>query len=232
MNIADMHIAFQIGVDKVASLNYPGFESEEVDFILNQAQDEFVKTRYGGNNLYRKGFEENQKRTDDIRSIVKRASIAPQPVDPFNKPFGLYYLIPNSPNINDVYWFSVHEEVTALVTDCNGFQIKQRIPVKPITHDTYSRMIMDPFNKPSETELLRLEVENKIEIITAPNVQVLALLITYVRRPQRVDVTIPTDCELPEHSHQEVVNTACGIALEGIESRRNQTQKQEQTQQE
>jgi|ERR1035437_2345377 hypothetical protein len=230
MNVAQMHIAFKIGVDKVASLNYPGFEPEEIDFILNQSQDEFVKTRYGGNNLYRKGFEETQKRTDDIRTIVKRTAIAPLPVDPTNKPFGQFYPLPSI--TGDLYWFSVQEEVDANVIDCNGNSVKQRIPVKPITHDTYSRMILDPFNKPSDTELLRLDVAGQAEIITAPNVTVNNLLMTYVRRPVRIDVVLPQDCELPEHTHQEVVNTAVGIALEGIESRRTQSQAIETTKQE
>ena len=37
---------------------------------LNEAQERFVKQRYYKNNNYRKGFEEIQKRTDDLKNLV------------------------------------------------------------------------------------------------------------------------------------------------------------------
>ena len=75
MNIFQMHRAFEIGVDKIDSDSVPNILTAEMDFFLNQAQDQFVKVRYGGNNVYRTGFEQTQKRTDDLRTIVKRQKV-------------------------------------------------------------------------------------------------------------------------------------------------------------
>lgn len=216
-----MHIGFQIGVDKVSSLNYPGFEPEEVDFLLNQAQDRFVKTRYGRNNIYRKGFEETQKRTDDIRTIVKNAILTPTPSISSNKPFGYYVTLPSSPT--DLYWFAVNEEADVLVADCNGNQVTNRVKVIPITHDEYNRIIKDPFNKPDEENVLRLANEGQFELLGSSSFQIVTYYLRYLRSPARIDLVNLVDCELPEHTHQEVVDLACGIALEGIESRRFQT---------
>lgn len=72
MNIGEMHIAFSIGVDKIDSKQVPPFEDEEIDLLLNQGQDRFVKQRYQGNNAYRTSFEQTQKRIDDLRTIVVR----------------------------------------------------------------------------------------------------------------------------------------------------------------
>lgn len=223
MTVAEMHIGFQIGVDKVSSLGYPGFEPEEIDYLLNQAQDQFVKTRYTGNTPGGKGFEQTEKRMDDIRNVVKRETLVPFTASS-NKPFGAYFNLPNSSVTNNVYWFSVQENADAIVTDCNGNQVSKKLPVKPITHDTYNRIISDPFNKSDETELLRLMNESFIEVIAAPNVQLLGLEITYVRRPIRIDLANLVDCELADHTHQEIITGAVNIALEGIESRRFQTQ--------
>ena len=66
-----MHIAVQQGVDKINSLQADSLLSEEIDIELNKNVYRFINTKYGRNNLYRKGFEESQKRIDDLRTIVR-----------------------------------------------------------------------------------------------------------------------------------------------------------------
>ena len=222
MNVQSMHDYFKVGFDKTDSLNYPGFEPEEIDLWLNMAQDRLVKTRYGGNNLYRKGFEESQKRTDDLRTIVRQAVLSPQSATILNKPNGFPFNVPNSPSTNDVYWFSIQEEVNILVTDCNNVQTATRLPVKAITHDQYNKIIRDPFNKPDSTEVVRLFSEGQIEVIS-PIGMPTSLIIRYVRKPQRIDLANSVDCELPDHIHSEVGDTAIQMALENIESVRTRS---------
>jgi len=64
MTVLDMHQAFKIEFDKLDSVNYPNILPEEIDYLLNKAQDRFVKQRYGKNNIKRESFEEIQKRTE------------------------------------------------------------------------------------------------------------------------------------------------------------------------
>ena len=66
MNVTEMHIAVQQGVDKINSLQADSLLSEEIDIELNKNMFRFINTKYGRNNLYRKGFEESQKRIDDF----------------------------------------------------------------------------------------------------------------------------------------------------------------------
>ena len=63
-----MHTALKLGLDKSEDLSYPHFEAEELDFWLNESVDRFIKTRYSGSNVKGTGFEEAQKRTDDLSS--------------------------------------------------------------------------------------------------------------------------------------------------------------------
>jgi hypothetical protein len=66
-----MHIAVNLGVQKIASFQVDNFLSEEVDHELNTAMDRFIKQRYHPlSNRFRKGFEHSQKRIDDLRNLV------------------------------------------------------------------------------------------------------------------------------------------------------------------
>ena len=71
MNVQEMHLAIQQGVDKINSLQADMLLREEIDIELNKSQMRFINTKYGKNNKYRKGFEESQKRIDDLRSLVR-----------------------------------------------------------------------------------------------------------------------------------------------------------------
>jgi len=71
MNVQEMHLAIQQGVDKINSLQADLLLSEEIDIELNKSMIRFINTKYGKNNKYRKGFEESQKRIDDLRSLVR-----------------------------------------------------------------------------------------------------------------------------------------------------------------
>tara|TARA_R110002049_G_scaffold99687_4_gene242661 strand:- start:2706 stop:3833 length:1128 start_codon:yes stop_codon:yes gene_type:complete len=71
MNVQEMHLAIQQGVDKINSLQADLLLPQEIDIELNKSQMRFINTKYGKNNKYRKGFEESQKRIDDLRSLVR-----------------------------------------------------------------------------------------------------------------------------------------------------------------
>ena len=70
MNVVQMHIAIQQGVDKINSLQADMLLSEEIDIELNKSMSRFLNLKYGRHNIYKKGFEESQKRIDDLRSLV------------------------------------------------------------------------------------------------------------------------------------------------------------------
>ena len=71
MNIQEMHLSVQQGVDKIHAQVADTLLSSEIDRELNKAIQQFVTTRFQQNNKYRKGFEESQKRRDDLRTLVR-----------------------------------------------------------------------------------------------------------------------------------------------------------------
>ena len=71
MTVQEMHLAIQQGVDKINSLQADLLLSEEIDIELNKSQMKFINTKYGRNNIYKEGFEQSQKRIDDLRSLIQ-----------------------------------------------------------------------------------------------------------------------------------------------------------------
>ena len=80
MTIAEAHIEFDVTLDKRFTSQTPEFPPEIIDYFLREAQARYVKTRYSPNNIYQAGFEEIQKRTDDLRNIVKTVVLDTTPV--------------------------------------------------------------------------------------------------------------------------------------------------------
>jgi hypothetical protein len=78
MNAKEMHIAFELGLQKLASNQYDNFDADEKDIALNIAQDRFVnqmmtdEVRQG-----KRAFETEQKRLDSLRNIIRKNCTLP-----------------------------------------------------------------------------------------------------------------------------------------------------------
>ena len=116
----------------------------------------------------------------------------------------------------------VFEGSTVIVNDyitINGIEVE----VRSATHMQLERIKNDPFKGPDKTKVLRLLYKNYVEIIPASDCTVLKYVYRYIRKPTPVNVSTGVTFSLSEHTHQEIVDEAIKIALEGIEGKRNQT---------
>lgn len=217
MTVALFHANFKIALDKIDSLNYPNLEIIEIDRLLNLAQDRIVKQRLGINNFKREGFEETQKRTDDLRTIVVDSTIIPNNPNSSNVPGGVYCNLPAN------YYFAVNEQCDLMYPDCKGNLITSRVPIKPIRHDNYNEVITDPYNKPYEELVLRLMENGKVELIADINHTIKKYYLRYIKQPQQFDLNGNITTDLPEHLANEIIDEAVNIALEDIQSQRVQT---------
>ena len=67
-----MHIAVNLGVQKLGSFQVDNLLPEEIDLELNLAQRRFVKQKYSpDSNAKGVGFEQNQRRLDDLRNLIE-----------------------------------------------------------------------------------------------------------------------------------------------------------------
>ena len=365
MNVQEMHIAIQQGVDKVNSLQADTLLLQEIDLELNKAQMKFINTKYGKNNKYQKGFEESQKRIDDLRTLVREHE-APTTfkeqlrgnifVDTYTFPSDYMYLINQISRvwINDcktilhnlvyhdpinyftlsladfvcdqsttiadsivmfedssdltsgqailwsnsnnyifpqdienvrldilansgvgftVYWEqhgplnhpgefivvvdtnvhswfqwdnSVGTVSNMIALDSNNVHLEtspakysdlafdhRRVPVETteritvsntfVQHDDIFTLLDDPFNTTKHTDPLTTIRGNVIDIYTNDIFIIDSVKITYIRRPAEISLTLGVNCELPEHTHQEIVDLAVSSILEGITDPRYQS---------
>jgi len=232
MNVQEMHIEFKITLDKVDSQAYPEFLDGEIDFFLNEAQMRFIKQRYGMNNNSRRGFEESQKRTDDLKNLVKSKFCQISPVTYYqelgentvrvdiNTLFDDAALtIPST----DKYMFYLKSVArTCIGNCCNTFRVKL------VQHDDLNSIIADPFNKPSAERPILFFEDGIIFAWAGNNVTFKDVLVTFIKDPVKINLGTYTgpaqNCELSEHTHKEIIQMAVTIALENIESQRTQTQ--------
>lgn len=233
MTVQEMHTQFKLGVDKVDSLSVPNFLVEEIDTFLNNAQEQFIEQRAYGTNPKRQGLEETQKRLDDLKNISKNFESTVFIQNTENKPNGVFVSLPSD------YRHAMEEEVSIQYEDCNGNIVNERPEVVPTTHDRYNRIIKDPFNKPDRSVVYRLGYgivsgNETFELIPSPSETINNYYLRYTREPQRIQYgsLYPTpiadqDSELSNHTHREIVAIAVKNALEGIESPRYPTNKNE-----
>ena len=215
MTIAQAHLEFKFRLDKLDALNYPNFLPEEIDLILNNAQERIVKQRYGINNLKRQSFEETQKRIEDLKNITVNDVLLPLAYSVDNIDVNARFL-----NLPTDHWFTVQERCNITCNIC-GQNVTELVEVVPANHSEISKVLKDPFKKPNNEKVLRLMAEGKVELIS--NCTIVNYRLRYVKKPRTVSLSGNITFELSEHLHSEIVDEAVKIALEEIEGKRSQT---------
>jgi hypothetical protein len=381
MTVNEMHIAVNLGVQKIASFQADILLPQEIDFELNIAMMRFIKQRYNpSSNRLGKGFEQSQKRVDDLRNLlvttksdtivaggflsdaigqyiyttsetniyIERATlpldylflvsvtaavhynckttIADQLVETkvttewvkasLTPPIPGFYLTGieyyNGSNWTSIINNSLGSELTRdemfdtnnylnnflpsinanIVENANNtgaqldppvdsnhiyflnrnisfgndgsgnylrtiwtingsmfyanYQYEQNRTVSPpivsrsaptadqrisqcwfVQSDDIPKSMRDPFNKTSFDYIPYSVKENFIDIYSDNSFVVPQVYIVYIRKPKTISITNNIGCELPEHTHQEIVEMTIKSILEGIESQRYNSQSME-----
>lgn len=235
MNISEAHIEFKFRYDKLDGFNYPNYEPEEIDLILNQAQQRLIKQRYGITNLKRESFEETQKRTEDLRHLIVDVNLTPSiNVIENITTNAVFILLPTD------HWFIIQERAIIFGPKCNDNLYNEDTPddekgtpytiivgkyceVRPVQHVDIDKILNDPFKSPNYDKILRLMYQNKVELIPSSVHTIVKYKMRYIRKPLDVSFANNIDPELPDHLLTEWIDEAVVIALEGVESKRNNT---------
>ena len=213
MTREEMHNEFKLLLDKGDSFDAPAFLEEEIDSFLNIAQEKFISKRAFGNNVRRTSFEENQKRRDDLKNLIQNDTQTPLTNDPNeNKPNGNTVTLPSN------YRHAINEE--AII---NGNKGLRRVSVKPITHDRYNKIIDDPFNKPKDNTVYRLDYNGDFELIHGEGQTINTYILRYIKNPD--SISPDQDCALSLHTHKTIVKMAAVDALENVAQPRYQSSK-------
>ena len=121
-----MHLAIRQGVDKINSLQADMLLPQELDIELNKSMSKFVNTKYGRNNIYGKGFEQSQKRIDDLRTLVVEYENSATYKGRYNNDFFIdQFQLPSD------YLYLVNQKSTILSNNCEtiGFSLNNNSPL-------------------------------------------------------------------------------------------------------
>lgn len=217
--IQQVHNRFRLLYDSFNNAYYPNLEPQEIDDIINITLREFVKTRYGGNNLYRTGVEETQKRTDDLRTLTSGAvltKLSPAPSELS------HYLNKDVYELPSNYWFLLNIQGDAtFINNCGQVQTFYT-DFKVIDHDFagFDSASYDPFNRPEKFYVNVVFSGNYIVVLREETTSTNNVRINYLRQPLDVNISTNQTIELPEHTHDEIISLAVQKALEIAESQR------------
>lgn len=237
MIIDRMHLEFKLMLDKLDSSAYPNILPAEIDFWLNNGYERIIKTRYNRNNIYRKGFEEMQKRTDDLKQLVvtNYAAVSAVTTETNTYRIDLQTLYSNESHATpstEKYMFYLRGRARHVHTGCTSTYFSVNI----VQQDDLEMILADPFNGPHELEAVGYFERGDLYIVTDGSFTIDKFKVTYLKIPLRIDaaqILSPlglagaATVEVDEHLHSEIVAEAVNAALENIESQRQQTQQQQ-----
>lgn len=218
---------FQIEFERRLQLMDPNLvikdklSSDTIISFINEAIDKFYKTRYSGVNFKAQGFEQTQKRIDDLRTLIK------------NKKY-----TEGSINKSDRNSYSVElpEDYVLLLGDTAGIQpsnlnecwetnergeyIIKYTDTLESTIETLDRQLGNSLSehklKYCQARPLKLIQDNNVILYTDGNYKISEYQITYLAKPSKIDSSNITNLEytdLPEHTHMEIVKMAIQIYL-------------------
>ena len=225
MTVQEMHTAFNQGLQRIDANAYDFMQSQEIDHWLNRAQERFIKDRaFITGDVKRVGFEGNQKRLDDIRTIVEQDYTDQFPVQTgaqwvqVDLPADYLYLV----NLRA----DMHKNRCAQVTASDPVEV---VPVRVVDNAEVHFMNRNPFAKSTMDSPLATVSEQDIRVYQDGESFILkGIFADYIRIPEEISLSLNQDCELAEHTHQEIVDIAVKNVLEAIESPRYQTNSAEQ----
>lgn len=230
MTINELHRNFKLELDKSDSLNYPNYEPEEIDYWLNSAVRELVKTRYTGQNIKGESFQQTQKRSDDLRTVVATVSIPAKSTSTGYKRAEYSFDYPSD------YWFTVAEEPILYSTavcwpkDDAGNALEVEGEVIEKTLDTYKSELTSPLSDVNlhygKGKPIRVQTDGIIKFYTDGLYDVKSIALTYIKEPDVIDYYANPNLSydyMPEHMHDEIVRVAVRRALENIAEPRYQT---------
>lgn len=212
MTSLEMQAAFEIEAGIID--NPDKISTYDIFYWLNRGIIKFVKTRYSGTNAKEVGFEQDQKRIDDLRELVTEVTI--NTTVSTIKPNSYIAPLPGD------YLITVGQEA-GIVFTATGESSRQG--VTETTIDRYRDDIDNPFSEHvyynQWARPLRLFYGSTMELISDGTYTIPYLYLRYLKTP--ATITLNVNCDLAPHTHSEIVKIAAQLYLESVNTNRYKT---------
>ena len=208
---------FDILYNNIMSNQAPGLDDYEKSVFLTKAQEEIIINYYSGKNALLESFEKTEEIRRYLDTLVKSKyiNVSSAGTEVFiPKKLGTEYHADITTD-KDV-WFIVYE---VAIDNKNNI-----IPIVPVTHDELTRIIRNPFRRPTNNRILRVDTDNKVELISPEGVEIAKYGIRYIQKPKPIILSaLPTGleingksaetpCELNSVIHRTILDYAVALA--------------------
>ena len=175
------------------------FQTHEINDIMTKAYREVVDELY-------ENFEKDERVRKLLNPLVNNGSV------------GGFSSSPYYTNTYSVSLYNITPKVLYILTEEASFAgYSDRIPVKPITLDSYTSNKKNPFKKPYKNLVWRLDVgKNNLldtHLVLPEDMLPGGYYITYLCQPETVDVTSSSPLKINEAVHKDIVERAVKQAL-------------------
>lgn len=213
MTIREMHYDFKQKLNKIDSEQNRNLKVPEIDWKLNEALEIFIKNIAEPRVTNHLGFETSQRTIDDIRTlVVNDLKLTPNIIDK-----NTYYI-----ELPENYMFYISSEVKIKREGC------QERSARTILRQHDDRFEDSPYDKSSfEWKEVNIRFYEKgIKLFTDGTFNITEVNLNYIRKHSYIHNAqdfLPTgqyklpsgellinskDCELPNHTHREIVDIA------------------------
>ena len=190
-NLFDTLLQPYITKDVLGEQNTLAFDEYEKSIFLTKAQEQIVLELY-------QELEQSEENRKYLSNLIKTGNYVPvgeQDETLINNTFKSYKV-----EIEDSVLFMIYEQCT--LSDENNCINNKIVSVIPTIHDDLDKVLKNPFKSPNNRKVIRLDFDNKIELISKYNIS--NYKIRYLKKPNPIILVKLEDLNIDKK--QEVSN--------------------------
>ena len=190
-NLFDTLLQPYITKDVSGEQNTLAFDEYEKSIFLTKAQEQIVLELY-------QELEQSEENRKYLSNLIKTGNYVPvgeQDDTLINNTFKSYKV-----EIDDSVLFMIYEQST--LSDENNCLNGRIVSVVPTIHDDLDKVLKNPFKSPNNRKVIRLDFDNKIELISKYNVS--NYKVRYLKKPNPIILVKLEDLNIDKK--QEVSN--------------------------
>ena len=190
-NLFDTLLQPYITKDNFGEQNNLAFDEYEKSIFLTKAQEQIVLELY-------QELEQSEENRKYLSNLIKTGNYVPvgeQDNTLINSTFKSYKV-----EIEDSVLFMIYEQCT--LSDENNCINDRIVSVVPTIHDDLDKVLKNPFKSPNNRKVIRLDFDNKIELISKYNIS--NYKVRYLKKPNPIILVKLEDLNIDKK--QEVSN--------------------------
>jgi hypothetical protein len=218
MTNIELHVGFLRGINRFGTIDRPS--TKAIEQWLNRGLDKYFTTRYTGFNVKQQGFEQSQKRIDDLQTCMRHTTLTSNAtISPytFALPSDYVFLVSDTCEISPTDGSS---QLECWPKDADGKPIPKQTITLEHTHDTLGQALLNTLSEHrfmfGKAKPLRVIHDGYIRLHTDGTYKPSSYSIWYLTKPTPINIHSNFTSEylgMPKHTHPEILQIAITLFL-------------------